>query len=46
MPQLTLFDPGRTALTDEDRGRIVYTAGFVDPAPAGAPPAILDPPAA
>jgi len=31
MPQLTLFDSGDTLLADDERGRIAYTPGFVDP---------------
>ena len=30
MPQLTLFDSGERILTDDERGRIVYTPAFVD----------------
>jgi alkylated DNA repair dioxygenase AlkB len=30
MPQLTLFDSTERLLADDERGRIVYTAGFVD----------------
>jgi alkylated DNA repair dioxygenase AlkB len=36
MPQLTLFDATDTPLTDGERGRIVYTGGFVDAAAAEA----------
>src|SRR5215208_3802662 len=34
MPQLTLFDSDETLLADDERGRIAYTARFVDPATA------------
>jgi alkylated DNA repair dioxygenase AlkB len=30
MPQLTLFDPAERRLVDEERGRVVYTPGFVE----------------
>jgi alkylated DNA repair dioxygenase AlkB len=30
MPQLSLFDSTETLLTDDERGRIAYTPGFVD----------------
>jgi alkylated DNA repair dioxygenase AlkB len=36
MPQLTLFDSIETLLADDERGRIVYTSGFVDAATADA----------
>jgi alkylated DNA repair dioxygenase AlkB len=36
MSQLTLFSSGETVVTDGERGRIVYTPGFVDPATADA----------
>src|SRR4051812_2396189 len=36
MPQLSLFSPGETLLADDERGRIVYTPGFVDDATAAA----------
>jgi alkylated DNA repair dioxygenase AlkB len=36
MSQLTLFDSNETLLTDDERGRIVYTPRFVDLATAGA----------
>ena len=36
MPQLTLFDSSEKLLADDERGRIVYTAGFVDAATAEA----------
>jgi alkylated DNA repair dioxygenase AlkB len=34
MPQLPLFDSSETLLADDARGRIAYTAGFVDAATA------------
>jgi alkylated DNA repair dioxygenase AlkB len=34
MPQLTLFDSSETLLADDERGRIAYTARFVDAATA------------
>jgi alkylated DNA repair dioxygenase AlkB len=36
MPQLALFEAGETLVADDDRGRIVYTPGFVDAATARA----------
>lgn len=36
MPQLTLFDSDETVLTDDERGRIVYTPRFVESAKAHA----------
>jgi alkylated DNA repair dioxygenase AlkB len=36
MPQLTLFQSSETRLADDERGRIVYTPGFVDAATAEA----------
>lgn len=36
MAQLTLFDSGDTLLADDERGRITYTPGFIDPAAADA----------
>ena len=36
MSQLTLFDSGERILTDDERGRIVYTPQFVDAATAQA----------
>jgi alkylated DNA repair dioxygenase AlkB len=36
MPQLTLFDSSESLLADDERGRIVYTSGFVDAATADA----------
>jgi alkylated DNA repair dioxygenase AlkB len=36
MPQLTLFDSSETIFSDDERGRIVYTPGFVEPATADA----------
>jgi alkylated DNA repair dioxygenase AlkB len=36
MSQLTLFDSGEMLLADDERGRIVYTSGFVDDATAAA----------
>src|SRR5581483_290970 len=36
MSQLTLFDAAETRLVDDERGRVVYTPGFVDPATAAA----------
>ena len=36
MSQLPLFDSGETFLADDERGRIVYTPGFVDAATAEA----------
>jgi alkylated DNA repair dioxygenase AlkB len=34
MPQLTLFDTRELVLADDERGRVVYTPGFVDAATA------------
>jgi alkylated DNA repair dioxygenase AlkB len=34
MPQLTLFDTREVVLADDERGRVVYTPGFVDAATA------------
>jgi len=34
--QLTLFDSPETLLVDEERGRVVYTPGFLDPETAAA----------
>ena len=31
MSQLSLFDPSDTVLADDERGRITYTPGFIDP---------------
>ena len=36
MPQLSLFDVSERVLVDDERGRIVYTPGFVDAATARA----------
>ena len=36
MPQLTLFDSSETVFADDERGRIIYTPGFVDAATADA----------
>ena len=36
MSQLTLFDSTETPLADDERGRIIYTPGFVDVATAAA----------
>jgi alkylated DNA repair dioxygenase AlkB len=36
MPQLSLFDSSETVLADDERGRVVYTAGFIDTATADA----------
>jgi alkylated DNA repair dioxygenase AlkB len=36
MPQLALFDSSDTLLADDERGRIAYTPGFLDPATADA----------
>lgn len=36
MSQLTLFDSAETRLVDGERGRVVYTPGFVDPETAAA----------
>lgn len=36
VPQLTLFDPGERLLADDDRGKITYIPGFVDPPTADA----------
>ena len=36
MSQLTLFDSPETLLVDEERGRVVYTPGFLDPETAAA----------
>lgn len=36
MSQLTLFDLSATVLADDERGRIIYTPGFVDPPTAQA----------
>lgn len=36
MPQLSLFEPGETVLSDDEMGRIVYTPRFVAPATARA----------
>jgi len=35
MSQLTLFDSSESLLADDERGRIVYTSGFIDAATAG-----------
>jgi alkylated DNA repair dioxygenase AlkB len=34
MPQLTLFGSSQTLVVDDERGRILYTPGFVDAATA------------
>jgi alkylated DNA repair dioxygenase AlkB len=34
MSQLTLFDPGETLLTDDERGQVSYTPRFIDAATA------------
>ena len=36
VPQLTLFDPGERLLADDERGRITYIPGLIDPATAAA----------
>jgi alkylated DNA repair dioxygenase AlkB len=36
MSQLTLFDSAEIRLVDEERGRVVYTPGFVEPETAAA----------